>query len=69
MRNYNAEKTAGKGNLALRVVGVKEARLEASTMELMLIAQITDFCGLPTVAVLRDASSGRQEPGREAPSQ
>lgn len=47
MRNYNAEKTAGKGNLALRMVEVKEARLEASTMELMLIAQIMVFCGLP----------------------
>ena len=47
MRNYNAEKTAGKGNLALRMVEVKEARLGASTMELMLIAQIMVFCGLP----------------------
>lgn len=47
MRNYEAEKTAGKGNLALRMVEVKEARLEASTMELMLIAQIMVFCGLP----------------------
>ena len=47
MRNYNAEKTAGKGNLALRMVEVKEARHEASTMELMLIAQIMVFCGLP----------------------
>ena len=47
MRNYNAEKTAGKGNLALRMVEVKEARYEASTMELMLIAQIMVFCGLP----------------------
>lgn len=47
MRNYSAEKTAGKGNLALRMVEVKEARLEASTMELMLIAQIMVFCGLP----------------------
>lgn len=47
MRNYNAEKTAGRGNLALRMVEVKEARLEASTMELMLIAQIMVFCGLP----------------------
>ena len=47
MRNYNAEKTAGKGSLALRMVEVKEARLGASTMELMLIAQIMVFCGLP----------------------
>lgn len=47
MRNYNAEKTAGKGNLALRMVEVAEARHEASTMELMLIAQIMVFCGLP----------------------
>lgn len=47
MRNYTAEKTAGKGNLALRMVEVKEARYEASTMELMLIAQIMVFCGLP----------------------
>jgi hypothetical protein len=47
MRNYNEEKTAGKGNLALRMVEVKEARFEASTMELMLIAQIMVFCGLP----------------------
>ena len=46
-RNYIAEKTSGKGNLALRMVEVKEARLEASTMELMLIAQIMVFCGLP----------------------
>jgi hypothetical protein len=47
MRNYNVEKTAGRGNLALRMVEVKEARHEASTMELMLIAQIMVFCGLP----------------------
>ena len=47
LRNYEAEKAAGKGNLALRMVEVKEARLEASTMELMLIAQIMVFCGLP----------------------
>ena len=47
MRNYSTEKNAGKGNLALRMVEVKEARLEASTMELMLIAQIMVFCALP----------------------
>jgi hypothetical protein len=47
MRNYSVEKNAGRGNLALRMVEVKEARLEASTMELMLIAQIMVFCGLP----------------------
>lgn len=47
MRDYSIEKTTGKGNLALRMVEVKEARLEASTMELMLIAQIMVFCGLP----------------------
>ncbi|SNT38266.1 RepA protein [Granulicella rosea] len=47
LRNYSIEKSAGRGNLALRMVEVKEARYEASTMELMLIAQIMVFCGLP----------------------
>jgi hypothetical protein len=47
MRDYGAEKSSGKGSLALRMVEVAEARLEASTMELMLIAQIMVFCGLP----------------------
>lgn len=64
MRNYDAEKIASKGNLALRMVEVKEARLEASTMELMLIAQIMVFCGLPyrrstERRIVRKARTGR----------
>jgi len=46
-RNYKAEALSRQGNLALKMAEVKQARLEATTSELMQVAQVMCFCGLP----------------------
>ena len=47
MRDYKAEGDAKKGKLAHRMAEVAQARQEATTRELMQVAQVLCFTGLP----------------------
>ena len=47
MRDYKAEDDAKKGKLAHRMSEVAQARLEVTTRELMQVAQVLCFTGLP----------------------
>ena len=47
MRDYSLERSSKKGNLALRMAEVSQARLEVTTRELMQVAQVLCFTGLP----------------------
>jgi hypothetical protein len=47
MRDYSLEKASKKSNLAHRMAEVAQARQEATTRELMQVAQVLCFTGLP----------------------
>jgi hypothetical protein len=46
-RNHKAEAAGQKGNMAFAMAEVKQARMDVTGYELMQIAQVMCFCGLP----------------------